>query len=153
MLKNKNRLRDLLFFIFLILLIKYATDLEKEKPCAEQQEQPPVEKAFAVHELDEQFLDSIKTTRHDLQSLENATKKQGNYDNYKAQLDELTEELDHIETKYKKNSPALALLGPLGSASIVLKEQELAKKLAGIADTIKRLSNSVEEKKEMSKQE
>ena len=47
----------------------------------------------------------------------------------------INHEIQNIKKQVTKNSPALALLGPIGTASIVLKEQQLEEKLLQAINT------------------
>ncbi len=88
-----------------------------------------------IHELDIDFIDQIYTAQRQLHVLEEHPVYGVEHANV---LAEIKRQLTTIEEKYKKNSPGLALLGPIGSAAIVVKEKELEQKLL---TTINDLSN------------
>lgn len=79
-----------------------------------------------IHELDRSFIDQIYTAQRQLHFLEEHPVYA---DTYAHNIAEIKSQLTTIEEKYKKNSPGLALLGPIGSAAIVVKEEQLQQKL------------------------
>ena len=63
---------------------------------------------------------------------------------YAHALAEIKEQLATIEEKYKKNSPSLALLGPIGSAAIVIKEAQLEQKLLDVVNELSKIFASID---------
>ena len=104
-----------------------------------------IHKESIIHELDTSFFDLIKTMQrhagiayqaihHDLVA-ENPSLKRT--------IKTIQESLESIEQKYIHNPAGLALLGPIGSAAIVLKEQQLQDQLIGTAATIHEIFCSI----------
>jgi hypothetical protein len=86
-----------------------------------------------IHELDIDFIDHIYTAQRQLHFLE----EHPVYALEHAQtIAEIKQQLATIEEKYKKNSPGLALLGPIGSAAIVVKEAQLEQKLLNVVNDL-----------------
>ncbi|MFC1842536.1 hypothetical protein ACFLYU_02665, partial [Candidatus Dependentiae bacterium] len=136
MCKCKTIFTNILFFVLFFACAKKAFErslvhIKKEKPS--------VWKKFDVHELDKDFLFAIKETREQVELITAlATEQEALKDLENMQKDLLT-----IEKKYKKNSPATFLLGPLGTASIVLKEQKLEKELLAIVNKVTTLLQGI----------
>jgi len=129
--------RHLFLFALFIFFAKNA--IEKSFELMQKEKPSPWEK-FDVHELDKDFLCAITETKKQInyllsifgvQTKQNKDPNNNNNNNITALKDMLTQ-LDAIEKKYTKNSPATFLLGPIGTTSIVLKEQRLEKHLLGI---------------------
>jgi hypothetical protein len=113
-----NRIRDILLLGALLLLAK--TAFERTSSFIKLHEKS------MVHELDRSFIDQIYTAQRQLHFLE----EHPAYSNdYAHDIADIKKQLTTIEEKYKKNSPGLALLGPIGSAAIVIKEKELQEQL------------------------
>jgi hypothetical protein len=89
-------------------------------------------KQSVCHELDRTFLDTIYTAQHQLRLLEEHPCANAHADI----IAQIKEELTTIEEKYKKNSPGLMLLGPIGSAAIVAKEEKLQQKLLAVLNEL-----------------
>ena len=113
-----SRIRDILFFCALLLLVK--TAFERTASYIE------LHKDSMIHELDCNFINQIYTAQHQLHVLEQHPVYAHEYADT---LTDIKKQLTTIEEKYKKNSPGLTLLGPIGSAAIVVKEKELEKQL------------------------
>jgi len=133
MLKSKNVLRDIIFFILLLAISKKTIErtwihIKKEQPalCTKSE----------VHELDTNFLVSLEETKKQIdQAIEIAKTSELHTDTVE-QLTKMKSKLKQIEQKFKKNSPATFLLGPLGTTAIVLKEKKLEKKLIEIMNNL-----------------
>jgi hypothetical protein len=121
-------IKDLSLFIFLLCLIKMAVH-ENISFLNEHSKS-------LIHELDKSFLDLIYTTKLHIHALQDHPIYGVDYTQ---QLANLKERITIIEDKYKTNSLGLALLGPLGTTSIVLKEQDLQKKLLAITQEISKI--------------
>ena len=113
-----SRIRDILFVCALLLLVK--TAFERTASFI------TLHKDSMIHELDRSFMDNIYTAQRQLHFLEEHPIYAHEYAHAIA---DIKERLSTIEEKYKKNSPGLALLGPIGSAAIVAKEEQLHQKL------------------------
>ncbi|HEV2916744.1 MAG TPA: hypothetical protein VGW78_03290 [Candidatus Babeliales bacterium] len=99
-------------------------------------------KESIIHELDTSFFDTIKTMQrhagiaykalhlHTLGFEDMASKRT---------IKAIQQQLEDIEQKYIHNPAGLALLGPFGTASIVLKEKQLNEQMLTIAATINNL--------------
>ena len=131
-------LRDVALFALLLILVRVAFNRTYRFLSAHNKS--------IIHELDRTFLEHIYTAQ-----------KQAHYtmmlfdgiDNNQEQLQHITrikEKLGHIERKYKKNSPALVLLGPIATASIVLKEKQCADMLLKQMNTLGSLLHEIQEK-------
>jgi hypothetical protein len=123
--------RDVLIFMALVFLLsllvrrfdRYVT-LHKES---------------FVHELDPLFFETIKAVQrhaglayqavrvHTIASEDRVLKRS---------VKTIHQLLDEIEKKYTHNPASLAMLGPIGTASIVLKEKRLNEQLLTVALTI-----------------
>jgi hypothetical protein len=113
-----SRIRDLFFLYILLFLIKTALDRSISFIT--------LHKDSVIHELDRSFIDQIYTAQRQLHFLEEHPVYAHEYTHAIA---DIKNRLATIEEKYKKNSPGLALLGPIGSAAIVAKEEQLQQKL------------------------
>ena len=123
-----SRIRDVLFLCILLLLTKVA--LERVFSFV------VLHKDSIIHELDRSFIDQIYTARRQLHFLE----EHPLYANTHAvAIAQIKDALINIEEKYKKNSPGLALLGPIGSAAIVIKEEQLQQKLLETVNDLNRI--------------
>ena len=123
-----SRLRDILFVCALFFLVKIA--FERTLSFINDH------KNSIIHELERNFIDEIYTAQRQLHFLEN------NYahdEEIASLITDLKKRLNHIEEKYKTNSPGVMLLGPIGSAAIIAKEEKLRKKLLEIVNEITKL--------------
>src|SRR5260221_11655244 len=82
-------------------------------------------KQSIIHELDRTFIDYVYTAQRQLHILEQQPQSTGSI----TTITEIKNKIATIEEQYKKNSPGLALLGPIGTTAIVMKEEQLQKKL------------------------
>ena len=130
-------LRDVAIFVFLLTLVRIAFKRTYHFLNAH--------KKSIIHELDRNFLEHIYTAQ-----------KQVHYtmilfddiDNNQKQLQRISsikEQLTHIESKYKKNSPALILLGPIATTSIILKEKQCADMLLKQMNTLGSLLHEMQD--------
>jgi len=94
-----------------------------------------------VHELDRSFIDQIYTAQRQLHFLEEHPVYA---DAFAHAITEIKDQLTNIEEKYKKNSPSLALLGPIGSAAIVTKEEQLQLKLLSAINDLNKIFASID---------
>lgn len=85
-----------------------------------------IHKESIIHELDTGFIDQIYTAQRQLHLLE---EHPVHADTFADTIADIKEQLASIEEKYKKNSPGLVFLGPIGSAAIIAKEKQLQDKL------------------------
>lgn len=121
-------IRDILLFSALIILIREAFDRTKAF-VAEHKES-------VVHQLDQNFIDQLYATQRHLHFIE----QQEAYSyTHGSDIADIKNRLAMIEEKYKKNSPALGLLGPIGTAAVVTKEEQLQGKLLKAANDISAL--------------
>ena len=102
---------------------------------------------FEVHEVSADIMQHIEiaqTQINQLLSLVKPATKQA------AQLKSMQQRLTQLKKEYKNTSPAIALLGPIGTAGIVLKENELEKSLLRMVNLtrsiLQALANIDEEK-------
>ncbi len=111
-------IRDIGLFCLLLFLIQIAVQ--------DTQSYIMEHKKSMIHELDRTFIDQLYTAQRQLHILQEHPMVS---DIHVTTLADLKTRLATIEEQYKKNSPGLALLGPIGTAAIVTKEEQLAKKL------------------------
>lgn len=123
-----SRLRDVLLLIALFFLVKMAYERITSFINAH--------KNSIVHELDRNFLDQIYTAQRQLHFLESnhLLDEETVY-----AIADIKKQLTIIEEKYKTNSPGVMLLGPIGSAAIVAKEEKLQNKLLEIVNNINKI--------------
>lgn len=81
---------------------------------------------FNFHEIDH---DVIKQIEHTQQQITKALSVINPASLDASQLRNLQQKLSQLKTQYEHNSPAFALLGPMGTAGIVFKEEQLEKEL------------------------
>lgn len=130
--KLLSGLRDLLLFCTLLALLQIA--LEHNVSFITEH------KKSLIHELDRDFIDQLYTAQRQLHTIE----EHPVYGiAYETTIADLKEQLATIEEQYKKNSPGLALLGPIGTASIIIKEEKLNKKLLTAVNDINALLHKV----------
>ena len=130
-----NRIRDVLLFCALLFLVKNAFERTTSFINAH--------KKSIVHELDRDFIEQIYIAQrqaHLLKEQYEHTKEVAD------ELDAIQNELAIIEEKYKTNSPGVMLLGPIGSAAIVAKEEKLKNKLLNQVNAINRIAHVIHEK-------
>lgn len=130
-----SRLRDILLLIALFFLVK--TALKKTTSFINDH------KHSMVHELDRNFLDDIYTAQRQLHFLEN---NHAHDEKIAYAISDLKKRLAIIEEKYKTNSPGIMLLGPIGSAAIVAKEEKLQKKLLDIVNEVNKILHAMHNK-------
>jgi len=133
MLKSRNIVRDIIFFILLMAISKKTIErtwahIKKEKPS--------IFNKIEVHELDKSFLISLKETKKQIDQAIEISKASDMHADKFEQLKQMRNEVKQVESKFKKNSPATFLLGPLGTTAIVLKEKELEKNLINIMNDL-----------------
>jgi len=114
-------LRDSILFFLLIAVVQ--TIIQRNSTTYKRQ----LYNLYAVHEVDPAFLQQAQQGERQIKTLLSLLAPD-EYE-HKKQLHTLEKDIVHIRNAYEKNSPALVFLGPIGSASIVLKEQRLEKKL------------------------
>jgi len=122
-----SHIRDLIFLCLLFFLLKTAYDRNYTFLSAH--------KESIIHELDRSFIDQLYTTQRHAHFLQEYDDLHEN--NCTDIIVDIKKNLTTIEEKYHKNSPALVLLGPIGSAAIIAKEELLQEKLLA---TIKNLN-------------
>jgi hypothetical protein len=96
-------------------------------------------KESLVHELDTSFFETIKTMQRHAGIAYQAVRSHtiaSEDTTLKRDVKTIHRLLDEIERKYTHNPTALAFLGPIGTASIVLKEKRLNDQLLTIAYTL-----------------
>ncbi len=130
--KENNWARDALFFITLILLSRSIAN----RTIIEGNRVAKVLENSIVHEVDIAVLEQAQQLTHQIEAITKALKKTDPTAELEEKLQQLLVELDQLSAQYKKNSPALALLGPIGTAAIVIKEQGLERKLLETIDVV-----------------
>lgn len=132
-----SRIRDILLLCMLFFLVKTAFD-RTFSFLAEHKES-------MIHELDRSFIDQIYTAQRQLHFLEEHPLHAHTYAHA---IGEIKDQLATIEEKYKKNSPGLALLGPIGSVAIVTKEAQLEQKLLAAVNDLSKIFASIDNRPE-----
>ncbi len=108
---------------------------------------PVPSEPFEVHQVSADIVEQIDTAQTHINQLlllvKPATKQA-------AQLKSMQQRLMQLKKEYKNTSPAIALLGPIGTAGIILKENELEKSLLRMVNLtrsiVQSLANIDEEK-------
>ena len=131
-----SRLRDIVFLCLLISCIKIAFDRTRLFITDH--------KESIIHELDRSFIDQIYTAQRQLHLLD----QQLADTDYQNQINDLKTQLTSLEEKYKKNSAGLALLGPIGSAAIISKEEKLQAQLLTIISEMNAIMHSASHSQE-----
>jgi len=90
-----------------------------------------IHRESSIHELDMHFIDQLYTAQRQLHALENYYENSNASNTHKQHL--------------KNNLVLIALLGPLGTTAIVLKEKELEKKLLKTVTELNHLLHSLNE--------
>ncbi len=93
-----------------------------------------------IHELDRNFIDQLSTAQRQLHILEEHPVYA---DKFYATIINLKSKLATIDEQYKKNSPGLMLLGPIGTTAIVTKEEQLLKKLLNVVNDLGSILHSI----------
>lgn len=129
--RSETWFKDLIILAVLLMLIGYAyrkmyTFLSMHKHSI-------------IHELDRNFADQLYSTQRQARIVKNMLEQSDITDARLDQFNQTEHFLNKIEEKYTKNSPGLLFLGPIGTASIVLKEQELRKQLLEVINNLARL--------------
>lgn len=125
---NKNIIiRDILLFCLLILLIPIAI-----KRIDWHVDSTYITQPFEIHKPNKTVIDKIKVAREKIDSI----KKMEISPPLESQLLQMKKELITLEKKLHKNSPATFLLGPIGTASIVLKEKDIEEKVIKISNQL-----------------
>ena len=98
------------------------------------------EQAFTVHEQDENLVDSIMLIQKHvailLDKIPHATEQE-------AQLQSISQRLTQLKKECQITSPAIALLGPIGTTGIVIKENEIEKNLLQIINHLRLIINEI----------
>ena len=127
-----SRIRDILLLCALLLLVR--TAFERTTSFINDH------KKSIVHELDRNFIDQIYAAQRQLHFLE---ENHMHNDEIAHTIADIKERLVSIEEQYKSNSAGLMMLGPIGSAAIVTKEEKLNKKLLDVANNITAILQSI----------
>jgi hypothetical protein len=110
-------------------------------------EMPQSPAPFEVHEANADIVQQIETAQTQINQLLALVKPTTKH---AAQLKSMQQRLTQLKKEYKNTSPAIALLGPIGTAGIVLKENELEKSLLRMVNLtrsiLQTLANIDEEK-------
>lgn len=127
-----SRMRDIVLLCALFFLVR--TAFERTTAFISDH------KKSIVHELDRNFIDQIYATQRQLHFLE---ENHMHNDEIAHAVADIKERLASIEEQYKTNSAGLMILGPIGSAAIVSKEEKLNKKLLDVANDITTILQSI----------
>jgi hypothetical protein len=132
--------RDIFCLLLLIGLSRYAVQRIYQDHTQAYRAQVSAE-PFTVHELNQAFLIQLEAAKAQVQQ---AAQKVSINTQRAAEVQAIAQELETIYHKYTNNSPALALLGPIGTTAIVLKEYELEKRLRKALSKLGSLLTKVE---------
>jgi len=131
--------RDLLFFLLLVVMIHVALR-KKQLPEAHPTLFAPANRADTAyvdfHEPDPLLLERFEVLQNKIAI---ALKSPHIASDSKEDLLRTQKRLHHIITSYRNTHPALALLGPIASTGIVLKEQSLEKDIAKLESLLANL--------------
>lgn len=127
-----HTIRDIFLVCTLLFLVKIAIEHNYSFLAAHKQS--------IIHELDRSFLDQLYMAQRQIHHLNQTA---AGSDTFAITITDIQNRLATIEEKYKKNSPGLALLGPIGTASIVMKEEELNKKLLDTINDLGKVLHSM----------
>ncbi|HLC07393.1 MAG TPA: hypothetical protein VJJ26_04360 [Candidatus Babeliales bacterium] len=130
-----SRMRDILLLCALFFLVKTAFERTISFIHAH--------KKSIVHELDRNFIDQIYTAQRQLHFLEQHLVHGAEF---AIAIADMKNRLAIIEEKYKTNSPGVMLLGPIGSAAIVAKEEKLQRKLLELANDLNKILHVIDNK-------
>jgi len=121
--KSKNIPRDIIF-LFLLYIAGKAI-IERNGIIYKRE----LYNLYDVHEVDPGFLVQARECTRQIQTTISLLWPDEQDQKVKPKLVELEKIAQEIAIAYEKNSPALVLLGPIGSMATVLKEKDLEKKL------------------------
>ena len=121
--KSRNGARDLLFVFILVMVGK--TIIDRNGIIYKRE----LYNLYDVHEVDPNFLVQARECTRHIQTTISLLWPDERDQQVKQKLIVLEKEAQEIAVAYEKNSPALVLLGPIGSVATVLKEKDLEKKL------------------------
>ncbi len=139
--KSKNFARDCIFLALLYWAGK--TIIERNGIIYKRE----LYNLYDVHEVDPNFLVQARECTRQIQTTLTLLWPDEQDQQLKPKLIALEKNAQEIAVAYEKNSPALVLLGPIGSAATVLKEKDLEKKLLeNLNETGAILANLVENK-------
>jgi hypothetical protein len=132
-----SRIRDCFLLCSLLFLLKAAYDRNYSFLCEH--------KKSIIHELDRSFIEQIYTAQRQAHFLEEHNL---HADAFSCAIADIKSRLATIEEKYKTNSPGLVLLGPIGSAAIVAKEEQLQQKLLAAINDLSKIFYTINESQE-----
>lgn len=119
--KSGSWFRDLCIFALLIFLLS--------KVYKRGYEFLDLHKNSVIHQLDKTFADQLYSAQRQANTIKNFFEHLPRNPKEHDKLMATIEALNSIEQKYTKNSPGLLLLGPIGTTSIILKENDLLSQL------------------------
>jgi hypothetical protein len=105
-------------------------------------------KKSLIHELDRSFIDYLYTAQRQLHILYEHAAYSTEAHATLSSLSTIKDKLTAIEQQYKHNSPGLALLGPIGIASIVIKEEQLQSRLLALINEMSLIIHHIKGTKE-----
>ncbi len=130
----RNGFRDGLLLMLLICMVRVAADgsyVEKGEYSAHNatQNAKTLKAPFTVHQADPEFLCYLDETE---QQINNLMMLPNLNPECIEQLQEIKNKVEIIRQDCQKNSLAMAILGPIGTTAIVMKEQRLTNQLKEI---------------------
>jgi hypothetical protein len=133
-----SHIRDIVFLFSLLFLLKTAYDRNYTFLSDH--------KKSIIHELDRSTIDQIYAAQRHVHFLQEYDEL--NTGTLSHAIADIKERLATIEEKYKTNSPGLALLGPIGSAAIVAKEEQLQQKLLVAINDLSKIAYTINKSQE-----
>ncbi len=128
--------RDLFFLAALVLMIRVAFKQPKKIPqrsalLTSAQQASQANEPFCVHETDKTVVSQIKTVEKQVEQTISLTPSESEH---VAELQNMKLRLQQLKRKYLYTSPAIVLLGPIGYAGVVFKEQAIEKDVLKISN-------------------
>lgn len=119
--KSNSLFRDFCIFALLVFLIS--------RVYKRAYEFLNLNKNSVIHQLDKTFADQLYSTQRQAHTIKHFFDHLPQNPKQNQALLTIIDMLNVIEEKYTKNSPGLLLLGPIGTTSIILKENDLNNQL------------------------
>lgn len=115
-----DAIKDIVLFALLIFLVSVTVQRLKKFISLHEKSM--------IHELDTTFFNQIKEAQRQAGLIAQFIEPTANEQETR-RMQQITRLVQEIERKYTRNAPSLALLGPIGTASIVTKEERLKRQL------------------------
>ncbi len=133
---------DIMCVALLVGLI-YVAIQRKKQPRDQRQYPQTGKRSLEVHEVDKTVMHQIEALHEQIDTMLHLAIHDDMDSATRERLKDLGQKIREIEKKYTHTSPALSLLGPIGTTSIVLKERQLANQLLNITNQIGHLLHDI----------